>query len=720
MTSISRRALSLLCALTLASSLVPVSAFAETPARVDCVENRSVLSLESGEEPAALGHGTVDRFVKHDIRDAVLEETGSGVSSAFANDGDEVPGQIRATYDLICEKAAKLETTISLEGRSITVAELKDAMDLVLCNPELWWLGLSYSYSYVSSSNIPVDECQAAAVKLSYIYSPEEVTALAPEVEDSIQEALSWIGPDMNDFQKAQVLHDYLVRTCQYSLEVAGGGDSQISYHRAVSALAGNKVTVCQGYALAYKWLLKEAGVDAVYVASEEMHHGWNMVNIDGKWYHVDVTWDDPVMIRYGTSEKYNEGFDADVRHTYFLKSDSTFRSMKDAHTGWATSLEAPDDYPIITYPEYKAPFVYDCSVNGHRTAGEHKENNKLPTCTEAGSFDWVVRCLACGEKVSARTESVAALGHSYGNYSYNNDAQVGVDGTETATCSRCGKEVTRTALGTALKPAPSTPDVKPTPSPSVAAPPSSGSSSSSKGRVPAPSKGQTVVVGAATFTATGASTVAYAGPASKAATSAAVPATVKVSGRTYKVTSVSAKAFAGNKKLKSVKIGANVTAIPAGAFKGCTALASVSFGANVRTIGKQAFCGCKALKSVTLGARVVSIGAGAFQNCGKLAKVTVRSASLKTVGASAFAGCRALKSVTLSSAKLTAIGASAFSGCAKLRAVTLKTTKLKSVGKNALKGTTKALSVKVPKSKVKAYQKLFKGKGSKTLVVKK
>lgn len=281
----------------------------------------------------------------------------------------------------------------------------------------------------------------------------------------------------------------------------------------------------------------------------------------------------------------------------------------------------------------------------------------RVATCTVPGAE--VRRCAHAGCS-HTETRAVAATGHAFGAYRPNGDAKVGVNGTETATCTKCGARTTRTAAGSAL----------------------------------APAKGQTVTVGGASYTVAGTAAVAYAGPASKAATSATVPAAVRVSGRTYKVTSISPKAFAGNKKLKSVKIGANVTAIPAGAFKGCTKLSKVTFGAAVKSIGSKAFYGCKSLKSVTLGAKVASIGASAFQNCAKLTKVTVKSAKLKTVGKSAFAGCKKLKSASL------------------------KTTKLKSVGKNALKGTAKKLVVKVPKSKVRAYQKLFKSKGSKTVRV--
>lgn len=65
------------------------------------------------------------------------------------------------------------------------------------------------------------------------------------------------------------------------------------------------------------------------------------------------------------------------------------------------------------------------------------------PTCTEAGVMTY--SCTVCG---ITKTEPVNALGHSFTNYIYNNDATCTADGTETAVCGRCSETSTRTAVG--------------------------------------------------------------------------------------------------------------------------------------------------------------------------------------------------------------------------------------------------------------------------------
>lgn len=58
-------------------------------------------------------------------------------------------------------------------------------------------------------------------------------------------------------------------------------------------------------------------------------------------------------------------------------------------------------------------------------------------------------KCSICGDTIKGAI--VSATGHSYGKYTYNNDATYEKDGTETATCSTCGKKNTRTKSGTKL-----------------------------------------------------------------------------------------------------------------------------------------------------------------------------------------------------------------------------------------------------------------------------
>jgi transglutaminase-like putative cysteine protease len=155
-------------------------------------------------------------------------------------------------------------------------------------------------------------------VKLTLRY--RESLQETAEVDRQIEEVLSRIvTPDMNAHQKVKAIHDWIVLRLAY--------DSGLERYTAYEALKTGKA-VCQGYSLLAYRMLNMAGIPARIVEGkvESGDHAWNLVQLDGAWYHMDATWDDPVP---DTSGK--------VRYDYYLKTDE---EMKRDHS-WTRSYPA-------------------------------------------------------------------------------------------------------------------------------------------------------------------------------------------------------------------------------------------------------------------------------------------------------------------------------------------------------------------------------------------
>jgi len=104
------------------------------------------------------------------------------------------------------------------------------------------------------------------------------------------------ITADMSDLQKESAIHDYIVTHTKYSIE--GDADKLASAESVLIDGSGQ----CQGYAEAMSLLLGLSGIPSKIISGSargadgtDVAHAWNLVSIDGRWYHVDVTWDDPV-----------------------------------------------------------------------------------------------------------------------------------------------------------------------------------------------------------------------------------------------------------------------------------------------------------------------------------------------------------------------------------------------------------------------------------------
>ena len=158
----------------------------------------------------------------------------------------------------------------------------------------------------------------------------------------------------------------------------------------------------------------------------------------------------------------------------------------------------------------------------------------------------------------------------------------------------------------------------------------SSSSSSSSSGYSTGDSRSAGSGSTSADYVKTGSDTVRYdATNVSSKATTAKVPATVKIGGKTYRVTTIAAGAFAGNTKLKSVTVGSNVKTIKSGAFKGCTNLKTLTLSTTKLT--KKSVKGSlkgSSVKTINAPASKVDAYSKAFakSNSGSKGKVNVKA----------------------------------------------------------------------------------------------
>lgn len=128
----------------------------------------------------------------------------------------------------------------------------------------------------------------------SYTLSPKEQKDREAELYEKCSEILDLIPDDADEFEKELFIHDYIINNCRYDTALLEKVSSPYS-----CLIDG--VSACEGYSKAAKLLLEQAGIechtvlgDGVNAAGETEGHMWNMVKIEGSYYHLDVTWDDP------------------------------------------------------------------------------------------------------------------------------------------------------------------------------------------------------------------------------------------------------------------------------------------------------------------------------------------------------------------------------------------------------------------------------------------
>ena len=112
------------------------------------------------------------------------------------------------------------------------------------------------------------------------------------KVDEAINDILASLELDgKSDYEKIRAIYGWLCQNVTYDYNTLED-DSYLLKYSTYAALV-NKTAVCQGYATAFYRMALMAGVNARVVTSEE--HAWNIVQLDGLWYHVDSTWDSEV-----------------------------------------------------------------------------------------------------------------------------------------------------------------------------------------------------------------------------------------------------------------------------------------------------------------------------------------------------------------------------------------------------------------------------------------
>ena len=203
------------------------------------------------------------------------------------------------------------------------------------------------------------------------VYSPQDADdekTVAGKVEQLAAECVAYAGD--SEYARALWLHDWLTLNANYDYSLT-------KFYPSGVLLDGTGV--CQSYALAYDMLLKAVGMESVYVTGTAGggSHAWNIVKIDGEWYHIDCTWDDP-------GEGGLEG------HDYFCLSDE---KMAQDHL-WTSDAEkyppCPSDEISYNRKNGYIEISGEAALKQALTAYAAKNMTYVPFLyTGSGSFDF-------------------------------------------------------------------------------------------------------------------------------------------------------------------------------------------------------------------------------------------------------------------------------------------------------------------------------------------
>lgn len=219
-------------------------------------------------------------------------------------------------------------------------------------NPEIFYLSPKKMYLNIetttrggtSTYNVYINSGNEANYLSEEFSSKEEIDQAMAQIEQVKNQIVQ--NRTGNTYEDIKMVHDYLVDNISYDSSL-----SKENIYNIYGALV-NRECVCEGYARAFKYLLDELDIPCVMVIGtatnshgETENHAWNYAQLNGNWYAVDSTWDDPVVIGGGTAS-------AESRYKYFLVGREVI-DQDHSPSGQFTEGGKVFSYPNVTYESY-------------------------------------------------------------------------------------------------------------------------------------------------------------------------------------------------------------------------------------------------------------------------------------------------------------------------------------------------------------------------------
>lgn len=175
------------------------------------------------------------------------------------------------------------------------IYSIQNAIDRAFSkNPDL-----DYGYSGFIYSIYGQGTDRIIDIDIKYDLTKNEMIHMRNSVDEKAKKIVKEIiNSDMTDFEKELALHDYVVNNSSYAIESLENNSVPIDERTAYGVLVKGK-GICSSYTKAMQKLLNLVGIENYYIkgyANGEAH-AWNIVKIQGEFYHLDATFDDPITV---------------------------------------------------------------------------------------------------------------------------------------------------------------------------------------------------------------------------------------------------------------------------------------------------------------------------------------------------------------------------------------------------------------------------------------
>ena len=205
-----------------------------------------------------------------------------GVEEYYFNN---LPSKYNEIYRELYSRLSAGEDSAQIYAE-VSVEDFWTAYYAVLADhPELFWIG---SGAEVQSNAV---SGKVSSYKIETTVPENEREMTRGRLEEAADICIAQTDESWSDYGRIKSVYEYLIDTVVYN--------AQAPDNQCMQSALLNHQSVCAGYAKAFQYICHRMGYFCTYVTGSIRSggdHAWNIVRIDGNYYHVDVTWGDPVF----------------------------------------------------------------------------------------------------------------------------------------------------------------------------------------------------------------------------------------------------------------------------------------------------------------------------------------------------------------------------------------------------------------------------------------
>lgn len=244
-------------------------------------------------------------------------------------------------------------------------------------HPLFYWIDSSVGSKKISYGGQPATYFVQLSANSNFA-SGSVRAGINKKIYDTSETLQNVYGVEKSAYMIALGYHDHIVQKLEYAYKSDGKTPETASWAHSIEGFFTHNSGVCECYAKTFQLFMNLNGIECIYVTND--CHAWNLIRLDdGKWYWVDVTWDDAPNWKEGychlyfcTTDNENiwDGYGMSLNETFFTNPDHALNTTNEYGVSFSIGIPERSSTPYTSDSFPIVPEEFKIGSTNYRVSG--------------------------------------------------------------------------------------------------------------------------------------------------------------------------------------------------------------------------------------------------------------------------------------------------------------------------------------------------------------